>query len=115
MALEYRYVCVLFASGTISVQCDANSIQQILIAEWLGEKFDGSSFHSADTHGNVAVAGEKDDRNTSVSRCELALKIESTQSRKSDVKHKTTGHIRRLFMQEGIRRIKTFHLKTHGA
>src|SRR5271168_2980872 len=65
--LEDGYIFIPFTPGTISLQCDANSIQQILIAEWLSEKFDGSSFHSADTHWNVAVAGEKDDRNTSVS------------------------------------------------
>src|ERR1700756_4974490 len=98
--LEDHYIFILFTSGAISLQCDANSIQQILIAEGLGEKFDGSSFHSADTHGNVAVAGEKDYRNTSFFRCELALKIESTQARKSDVKHKTTGHVGWLFLQE---------------
>jgi hypothetical protein len=108
--MEDRYLFILFTSGTISLQCDANGIQQILIAEWLGEKFDGSSFHSADTHGNVAMAGDKDYRNTGVSGCELALKIESTQSRKSDVKHKTTGRIWHFFMQEGVGRIKTFNL-----
>src|SRR5258708_38951361 len=34
--LEARYFLLLFTSGTISLHCDANSIQQILIAEWLG-------------------------------------------------------------------------------
>jgi len=60
--LEARYFLLLFTSGTISLQCDANSIQQILIAEWLGEEFDCPSLHSANTHWNVAVAGEKDYR-----------------------------------------------------
>src|ERR1700733_8553401 len=79
--LEIGYFFLLFTSGTISLQCDANRIQQILVAEWLGEKFHCPSFDSADTHWNVAVAGEKDDWNMNVSDCQLALKVESTQPR----------------------------------
>ncbi len=79
--LEFRYFFLLFTSGTISLQCDANRIQQILIAEWLGEEFNCPSFDSANTHWNVAMASEKNYGNTNVSRCQLALKVEATQSR----------------------------------
>src|SRR6266852_2757997 len=79
--LQLRYLFLLFAPGTISLQCDANGIQQILVAGWLSKKFDCSSLHRPNSHWNVAVAGDKDYWNTNVSRCKLALKIESTQSR----------------------------------
>src|SRR5580693_6202422 len=79
--LEARYFFLLFTSATIPLQCDANSIQQILVAKRLGEEFDSSSLHGTNTHWNVAVAGEKDYGNTNVSRCKLALKVESTQPR----------------------------------
>ena len=79
--MEVRYIFLLFTSATIPLQCDANSIQQILVAKRLGEEFDSSSLHGTNTHWNVAVAGEKDYGNTNVSRCKLALKVESTQPR----------------------------------
>jgi|GEM_PF-4448305 len=37
--LQLRDFFLLFAPGTISLQSDANSIQQVLVAEWLGKKF----------------------------------------------------------------------------
>src|SRR5258708_9427160 len=91
--LQARHLPLLFTSGTISVQCDPNSIQQILVAERLGEEFDCPSLHSANTHWDVPVAGQKDYRDTNFSRCKLPLKIEATQSRYSDVQHKSTGRI----------------------
>ena len=75
--LEVRYFFLLFTSGTIPLQCDANSIQQILIAEWLGEEFDCPSLHGANTHWNIAMAGEKNDGNMNVSRCKLTLKVDA--------------------------------------
>ena len=81
VALEDHRFLSLFTSGTIFLQCDANSIQKILITEWLRQEFDGPSFHGANTHRNVAVAGEKDYRDINFPRCQPALKIETTQSR----------------------------------
>src|SRR5579863_791949 len=79
--LEHRDFFILFTSGTISLQGDANSVQQILVAERFGEEFDSPGLHGANTHWNVAVAGEKDDGYANVSSCKLALKVESTQPR----------------------------------
>src|SRR5579864_2686003 len=77
--LDFRYFFLLFTSGTVSLQCDANSIQQILIAEWLGEEFNRPSFDSANTHWDVTMASEKNDWNMNLSRCKLALEVEPTQ------------------------------------
>jgi hypothetical protein len=73
------YFFLLFPAVTISLQCDANSIQQVLVAKWFGQEFDCPRLHSANTHRNDAVGGDKDYRNTNVSRCKLALIIESAQ------------------------------------
>src|ERR1700733_8793441 len=69
---EDHYFLFLFTSGAISLQCDTNSIQQILITEWLGEEFNRPSLHGANTHRDVAMAGEKDDRNINLPGGQLA-------------------------------------------
>src|SRR4029077_19722719 len=113
--LEVRYFFLLFVSSAISLQCDANSIQQILVAVRFGEEFNCTGLHSTNTHGNIAVTGDKDYRDTNVSRCKLALKIESTKSPKSDVQHKASGGIWRFSLHEGFSRAKALKLQTHAA
>src|SRR6266852_2984265 len=51
---------------TISLQCDLNRIQQILIAERLFEKPDGSRLHGSHGHRNIAVGSDEDNWNRDV-------------------------------------------------
>src|SRR5208283_4907616 len=48
--LKFRYFFLLFTSGPILLQCDTNSVQEVLIADRLGEEFDRPSLHGANTH-----------------------------------------------------------------
>src|ERR1700747_1226083 len=100
---KVRHFLVVFAPGTVPIKCHANSIQEILVAKWLGKKFDCSGFHSTNAHGNVAVAGKKNYSDTNVSRRSLLLEIKPTQSRKPDVHHKTTRDIGSLSAEKAIR------------
>jgi hypothetical protein len=61
------------------------------------------------------VAGKKNYWDTNVSRRKFLLEIESTQSRKPDIQHKTTRNIGRLSAEKAIRRLKGFSLQPHGA
>ena len=58
-----------------------NRIQQILVAERLGEELDGSGLHGPHGHRDVTVGANKDDRNINLSLSQLALEIEPTYSR----------------------------------
>src|ERR1700758_154427 len=60
------HVLVLFAPGTVPIECDANSVQKILVTEWFGKKLDRPGFHRTNAHRNVAVPGEKDYRDTDI-------------------------------------------------
>src|SRR6185437_3344730 len=113
--MQLRYLFLLFTPDKILFKCDANGIQQFLVAEWLRKEFDCPSLYSVDTHWDVAMGGDEDYRNLNVSRCKLALKIESTQSGQSDVQHEATGRIRQLSMQECVNRVKCLSLQTHCA
>ncbi len=97
---------LLLAYGPILLQCDSNRIQQILIAERLGEKLDRSRLHSLDRHWNVAVAGNKDDRDGNVGLSQLALKIEPADSPQPDIEDQTAGRVRTLRPQK-LRKTET--------
>src|SRR5258708_18022711 len=112
---EVRQLFVLFTSGTILFQCGANGIEQVVVAEWFCEEFNRSRLHRSNTHWNIPVTRNKDDRDTNVSRGELALKIEAAQSTKSDVQHEATGRIWRFLLQEALSRVKALNLQTYAA
>src|SRR5215470_3378244 len=76
-----RQFRLLFAPRAIPIKCDVHGIKKILVPKRLRKKFDRSRLNSANTHGNVTVAGEKNYRDTNISRRKLALKIDTTQSR----------------------------------
>jgi len=63
--------------GAVTIQRLVNRIQQILVAEGLGQEFDGSRFHCPYRHADIAVAGDKDDWNVDIGLSQLTLKIES--------------------------------------
>src|SRR5271163_1598262 len=108
--LKVGYFFLLFTPGTILLQCDTNSVQQILVADRLGEELHRTSLHGANTHWNVAVAGAKTYGVTNVSCRQLTLNIDATQSRQSDIQYQATGHACRFFAQEGIGRVKALNL-----
>ena len=61
--------------GTIAVERDPDSVQQLLVAKRLGQEFDSSCLHGLDGHRNVAVAGDEHDRNVDFRLRQFALKI----------------------------------------
>ncbi len=59
--------------------------------ERFDEKFDGSGLHGLNTHGDVAMRGDKDNGNADVGLVQLMLKIESADSGQSDIENEATG------------------------
>jgi hypothetical protein len=93
-----------------------NGIQQILIAEWLGEEFNGARFLSAHRHGDIAVARDKNDRNVHVGRSQLALKIEPAfppGNLTSSIRQ--LGAVRSLPLQKFARRAEELDSEAHRA
>src|SRR5215469_4719900 len=101
-----------FAPCAIAIKCDADCIEKILVAKRLSKKFDRSRLHSANAHRNVTVASEKNNWNRNISCRKLPLKIDTAHARQPDVKHKTTGDVRALFVQKAVSGIKGFSLQT---
>src|SRR5262249_22271362 len=90
----------VFHPRPISGEPELNRIQQVLIAERYREEVDRSSLYCLYGHGDVAVAGYKDNRNVNVRRRQLSLKIEPASARQPDIEHKTSGSFRAPFFNK---------------
>src|SRR5262249_2442368 len=62
----------------VSREAQLDRVQQVLIAERFGQELDSASLYRLDRHRDVAISGDKDDRNMNVCRRELSLKIKTT-------------------------------------
>ena len=56
----------------------------------------------ADGHRNIGVTGKENDRDAPARRGKLLLKIQSAQSRHSNVKHKASGDGWRILVEKLI-------------
>ena len=106
---------LLLASYPIPFQREMNRIQQILVVEGLGEKLHGPRLHGPYRHRDVAVRSDENDRNLNIGFGELALQVESADSRQPDIEDEATGHVRKLACEELLRGPEQFDLQTHGA
>jgi len=77
-------------------QVEGTPIEQVLVAEWLGEEVDGTGLHRAHRHRNIAVAGHEHNRQIDTEFAELALEIEAAGARQADVPPEAARHIRPL-------------------
>src|SRR4029077_10697929 len=82
--------------STIAREAELHGVEELLIAERLGQELNGTTLHRLHRHGNIAMACDEDDWDLSVRRSELALKIKAASSRQSDVEHQANGTIRRV-------------------
>ena len=78
-------------------------VEQGLVAERLCEEIDGSGLHGLDRHGDVAMAGEEDDRLQVALRCQLVLKIEAAGPGHADVEHQAARAVGKLRFQQFAR------------
>ncbi len=73
------------APSAIAGEARFYCVEELLVAEWLGKKFDGTSLHRLYGHGNIAVGREEDDWKLLVCLRELPLKVEPASPRHSDI------------------------------
>src|SRR6266566_4001642 len=67
---------LLLAGETIVVQSLVDCVQQVLIAEGLGQELHCTGFHRLHGHRNVSVTSNKDDGNADARIAQFALKIQ---------------------------------------
>src|SRR5258708_2931686 len=59
---QVRIPRMLLACDLVAFECVLYCIEQNLIAEWFGEKFDRTGFHGLDRHWNIAVTCNENNR-----------------------------------------------------
>ena len=64
-----------------------DGIQQVLVAERLGQKLARSVLHRAHAHGNVAMTRDEDDGNGVAEYSQFALEIQPAQAGQPHVEH----------------------------
>jgi hypothetical protein len=90
-------------------------VEQILVAEWLGQELDRSALHRRDGHRNVAMPGDEDDRKVDIRGGELSLKVEAASPGQSYIEHKTSRSIRADGIEEFIYRSVQLRLQPDGS
>src|SRR5207245_3975892 len=107
----------LFVLQPCAISCKAqlDGVQQVLIAERLGQELDRSSLYRLDGHRDVPVSGDKDDRNVNIRRRQLSLKIETTSPGQPDIEHEASGAVRAPLVQEFGNRSQGLGLHADGS
>ena len=90
----------------VALQGLLNRIDEILIPEGLCQKLYRPRFHGFDSHGDVSVAGDEDDRDANSPLIQFAMDIQSAHSRQAHVQNEATGGIWKLVTEEVLRRGK---------
>jgi len=84
----------LLALRTVTCQRLLDGVEQVLVAERLGEKLDCPGFHRLHHHRHVAVASDENDWDVNLGFGQLALEVESAQPRQPHVEHQAGGRVR---------------------
>ena len=79
---------VPFLAGlAVTLDSAANGVEQVLLAKRLRQKLNRARLHCSNRHGDVAVAGEENDRQGRICVGKLSLEIQPAQPRQADVEH----------------------------
>src|SRR5262245_20358008 len=103
----------LLASTTVAFQSLLNGIEQILIAERLGQKLHSSCFHRLHAHWDVTMPSDENDRNHNVCLGHALLQIEAAEPFESHIEQQTARHVRTLAAQELLGRCEDLHSQPH--
>src|SRR5260370_9003733 len=94
---------LLLARHPVAIQSLVDRIQQVLVSERLGQELHRTGFHGLHRHRNISMPGDEDDRNPDARVSQLALKIQTVDSRKPHVQNQATWPICPLAVQEFLR------------
>ena len=83
--LQFGKLPLLVARDPVAIEGLLNSVQQILIDEWLGQELHRARFDGFHCHRNIAMSGNKDDGDAHAGVCQFPLKFQAVYSRKGNV------------------------------
>jgi hypothetical protein len=90
----------------ISLDGGLDRIQEVLLAEGLGQEFHRAGLHCPHRHRDVAVTGQEDDRQIDVRCIQLLLKIKAAFAGQAHIEHETARTLRPSVFEEFLGRGK---------
>ena len=91
---------ITLPAGAIPRKAGLDGLDEVLITKWFREELQGAALHRLDSHRNVGVRCNENDRQLSVRRGKVALKLETASPRHSHVEHKATRAARRVSLRK---------------
>jgi hypothetical protein len=91
---------LLLSAFPVRPQRFANTVQQVLVTEWLLDEIDGAFLHRFDRHGHVAMPGDEDHRQRIAALDQLLLELQTTESRHAYVEHQAPGPLIRNALEK---------------
>src|SRR5262245_6554944 len=108
-------VVTLEAGSAVDVDGLVNGIEQILLPERLREELHRAGLHRPDRHPYVTMPRHENDRDGEIHARELVLKIESADTRHSDIQYEAARRIRLAALQELPGRRVDLHAVSDGS
>ena len=91
-----------------------DGVQKVLLLEWLGQEIHGAGFHGARRHRDVAVRGDKNNRNPDSDRLQLFLNLQTIAARELDVQDQAARRFRTRRPEEFVRGGERLTAKADG-
>src|SRR5262249_15251335 len=88
-------------------------VEQVLLAERLGQEIDRTGLHRLDSHWNVGMSGQEYDRLRFATGVEVLLKIEATQSGQTHVQNQAPRPLVSRGFKQLLRRGKAGGCQTY--
>src|ERR1039457_523050 len=102
---------LFLARRAISIECLMNGGEKFVLLKRLRQEFARARCYCSRRHGNVAVRGDKNDRNAAPRLRQLLLKFQTAHARKSYIQHEATRDGRPRYIEKFFRGSKTFRVQ----
>src|SRR5579863_3847340 len=73
----------------VKIKSGVDGIEDVLLAQWLGQEFDRSGLHRSHGHGNITVTGNHNRWNDPSRICQLPLKVQTAHLRQPHIQNQT--------------------------
>ena len=90
-----------------------DGVQQILIADGLGQKLYRTGLHRPNRHRNIGMPADEDNRKSDVCFGQLLLKIETTASGQSHIQDQASLAVQRGGSEEFLNRAEQLDPQAH--
>src|SRR6266550_4284797 len=94
MLAQLSKVTLLLAHHAVALESLMDRIQQVLIAERLGQELHRTGLHGLHRHRDISMTGDEDDGNVDVRVSQLTLKVQTVDSRKPHIQDEATWSVR---------------------